>query len=104
MSETSQLGPSQDGSVLVDIGGDRGALVISAPARLAGAEIEISGTEASAPRTHVAIRERRGQGPTRYAGIFSSLTAGSYTVWGLDAEPVGTVEIVGGEITQFEWP
>ncbi len=104
MSEQSQLGPSQDGSVLVDIGGDRGALVIIATEDLAGAEIEISAVDSASARTHVAIRERRGQGSVRYAGIFPSLIEGTYTVWGLDGTQVGMVPITGGHVTEFRWP
>lgn len=42
MSEQSQLGPSYDGTVLLDIGGDVGALIIHAPESLNRVEIEIS--------------------------------------------------------------
>lgn len=42
MSEQSQLGPSYDGTVLLDIGGDIGALVIYTSVLLHQVEIEIS--------------------------------------------------------------
>ncbi len=40
--ESGQLGPSLDGTVMLDIGGDRGALIIMAPPELHLAEIELS--------------------------------------------------------------
>ena len=132
MSETSQLGPSNDGTVMIDIGGDIGALVIMTDESLLLAEIEISPEDASdashdhghdhghdhdhdhahdhahdhghAPtRTHVAVRERRGPGGVRYAAIYPNLRQGSYTVYGLDGTPRDTVEIVGGEVRQLDW-
>lgn len=103
MSEASQLGPSQDGSVLLDIGGDVGALILHTPADLLGAEIEISPDGDDARRRHVAVRERRGPGPTRYAAIYPALHAGAYTLWGLHGEPALKVDITGGAVTEIEW-
>lgn len=103
MSEQSQLGPSQDGTVLLDIGGDIGALVIHTPAALAGREIELSVVGSTMPRTHVAVRERLGQGRSRYAAIYPRLRAGRYTVWGLDDQPAGTVSITGGSVAELDW-
>lgn len=126
--ETAQLGPSYDGTVMLDIGGDRGALILMTSPELHLAEIELSlvGDEAAARpvdahehthdhgdgtahthahplRTHVAVRERRGPSGIRYAAIYPSLVEGEYTVWGLDGAPHTTVRIVGGEVTQIDW-
>ncbi len=104
MSEENQLGPSQDGSVMLDIGGDIGALILHTPAEMVGAEIEISPTGNDPHhRTHVAVRERRGNGLTRYAAIYPGLSAGSYTLWGLDGQPAMQVAITGGAITEAHW-
>lgn len=104
MSEQSQLGPSQDGSVMLDIGGDIGALILHTPAEMSGAEIEISPSGDDSHRTHVAVRERRGTGPNRYAAIYPSLSAGTYTLWGPNQEPAVQVTITGGQVTEAEWP
>lgn len=122
MTEQSQLGPSYDGTVVLDIGGDVGALILHAPESLAGAEIEISPVDhdhdhdhdydhdhdhgdghGHGPRTHVAIRERRGDSGVRFAAIYPELHAGKYTLWDVNGEPAETVSIVGGEITQIDW-
>jgi hypothetical protein len=123
MTEASQLGPSMDGTVMLDIGGDIGALIILTGEALHLAEIEISpegadarlhthahshdgGThehEHGAARTHVAVRERRGPSGVRYAAIYPGLRQGRYTVWGLDGAARDTVEIVGGEVRQVDW-
>jgi hypothetical protein len=118
--ESGQLGPSYDATVMLDIGGDRGALIIMTPPELHLAEIELSpvGAEeaderhvhehdghahAHPHRTHVAVRERRGPTGVRYAAIYPSLVEGEYTIWGLDGQPKDTVRIVGGQVTQIDW-
>lgn len=106
MSEEDQLRPTLQGSVMVDIGADRGALVISTPPEMVRHEIEISTNEAAAKREHVAVRERLGRGrPSRYAAVFPSLPAGDYTVWRDKGgnEPAASVRIVGGSVTELDW-
>ncbi|MDQ6850492.1 MAG: phospholipase [Actinomycetota bacterium] len=103
MSEQSQIGPSDDGSVVLDIGGDIGALILHAPKSLAGVEIEISPAGNDTHRSHVAIRERRGISGVRYAAIYPELRAGDYTVWDVNGEPADRVAIFGGEIAQLDW-
>jgi hypothetical protein len=101
--ELAQLGPSERGSVVLDIGGNRGSLMILAPQALAGAEIEISPVGADHARTHIAIRERRAPGGTRWAGIFPPLQEGAYTVWNLDGSAREIVTVIGGEVAQVDW-
>lgn len=105
MTEQSQLGPSDNASVMLDIGGDIGALIITTTASMLLAEIEVSHVDAdpSAHRPHVAVRERRGPAGTQYAAIYPGLRAGEYTVWGLDGQPADKVQIVGGEVAQLDW-
>lgn len=102
-TEESQLGPSQDGTVMLDIGGDVGALVIQAPPAWLGLEIELSRAGTDGHRTHVAVRERVGSGPTRYAAVYPSLYAGEYTIWGQDGRALGTVAIAGGKVAELDW-
>ncbi len=103
-SEQNQLGPSRDGSVMLDIGGDIGALVLHTSAEMLGVEIEISPTgDDTHHRTHVAVRERRGSGGTRYAAIYPALHAGSYTLWRPDGQPALEVTITGGAVAQAQW-
>ncbi|MHA6761293.1 hypothetical protein [Streptacidiphilus sp. PAMC 29251] len=99
-------GPSHQGSVMVDIGGDVGALVIHTPADLLGTEVELSPVDDGTVRTHVAVRERRGSGPVQYAAVFPSLTAGAYNIWhpAEDRHPVARVVVTGGDVTNFTWP
>ncbi|QMU77198.1 phospholipase [Streptacidiphilus sp. PB12-B1b] len=92
-----------DDSVLVDIGGDVGALVILTPPDLTGTEIALSPVDDGAARTHAAVQERSGPGAAMHAAVFPSLAAGAYTVW--DAlSPIVQVTITGGQVTRVLWP
>jgi hypothetical protein len=96
-------GPSGPGSVVLELGEGIGALVLDAPAELAGREIEIS-PSGGGHRTHSLVRERNtGQGPT-YAAVYPGLTAAAYTVWFDDDTPAGKVTVRGGQATRFRWP
>ena len=126
MTDRSHLGASQDGTVVLDIGGDVGALVLMTPPDLLGAEIEISPLDASGAdvfqqlhphvhengqthlhgnpdRTHVAVREREGPGGMRYAAIYPGLRQGRYQLWNVDGTPADIVQITGGEVAQLDW-
>lgn len=102
-AELAQLGPTTPGSVVLDIGGDIGSLMIMTNEDLAGAEIEVSPVGQDDARTHIAIRERLSPGGTRWAGIFPGLKAGEYTVWDVRGMPSDVVAIVGGHVTQLDW-
>jgi hypothetical protein len=101
MSEPS-YGPTGAGSVVLDVGGQVGALVLHTPPALAGAEIEISPRGAGGRRTHASVRERHVPGGTRYAAVYPGLAAGVYTVWAPDGSPAASVTITGGRITHHD--
>jgi hypothetical protein len=102
MSE-HRYGPTSAGTVLLDLGGETGALVLYTPENLAGAEIEISPDTPGAVRTHAAVRARPSPSGTRYAAVYEGLTAGGYTIWRDHDTPAGGVTITGGHITSFCW-
>jgi hypothetical protein len=105
--------------VVLDIGGEVGALILYAPAELSGAEIEVSGTGS---RTHSIVRERRvdqnadgrrtagrhaaPSGPGNaavYAAVYPGLPAGLYTIWRDAQTPAGTVKVEGGQVASWLW-
>ncbi|MEO6510110.1 MAG: hypothetical protein ABIO16_03900 [Nocardioides sp.] len=114
------------GSVMLDIGGDIGALVIIMPASMLGQEIEIDrvGNASSqedesshehghghghghghSHRAHVAVVDRPVPGGTQPSLVFPELTEGSYELFDKGADEVLlTADIVGGEVTFMEWP
>ena len=91
--------PAHDNLVL-DIGGDTGALVINAAADRDQAEIEISPAGSDA-RSHNVVRARAAGGGTRYAAVFPALPGGDYVVWQDTAAAAGTITIHGGQVTSF---
>lgn len=95
-------GPTERGSVVLNLGGDTGALIIYTGQDLRGREIEISRDGAS--RTHSAVRERRVQDGTFHSAVYPDLPAGRYTVWWDDGTPAGSVDVPGGAIAEFVWP
>jgi hypothetical protein len=99
------LGPSAQGSVVLDVGADIGALVLHTPPGMDGREIEISMTGSpAARRTHSQVRERRAGQRVQHAAVYPGLTAGTYTIWRDEQQPAGVVTIRGGEITTCHWP
>jgi len=104
-------GPSGEGTVVLDIGGSRGAAIVFTPGSLAGFEIEIRPAGGAWDGTHTGIRRRDLRDAVAYAGVFGSLEAGEYQLR-LRGTPVdragpGTVvalTVVGGEITEVAWP
>jgi hypothetical protein len=93
------LPPSWDGSVVLDIGGDVGALMLRVPADLNGHEVDIQPDDPGAPRTHSAVRERRLKSGALYAAIYPSLAQGSYTVVASGQR----FQITGGKITELDY-
>ena len=101
------------GPVLLDIGGDVGALVVTMPPALEGCEVEIrpAGGEPGAdhPRhghvQHVAVVPRPVAGRVRHSVVFPELVAGTYELYRRPAGPVELrVRITGGRVTDAVWP
>jgi hypothetical protein len=98
-----RYGPTNAGTVLLDLGAGIGALVLYTPGDLLGAEIEISPDTPGAPRTHAAVRARPGPSGTRFAAVYEGLAAGRYTLWAADGTPAAQVTITGGQVTSHHW-
>lgn len=105
MTEHHVNTPSRTGSVVLDLGGDIGVLILDAPASLDGREIEISrvGAAPGARRTHSMVRERITEAGITYAAVYISVRAGDYMVWRDEVTPAGTVTVRGGDISHFAW-
>lgn len=90
-------------SLVLDIGEDIGALVITTGPELAEEEIEISpGKDPDRPREHNVAHARRNHDVVMaYAAVFPSVPAGEYTVWSLDGSPYAVITVQGGQVTQL---
>jgi hypothetical protein len=96
-------GTSEMGSVVLDIGGDRGAAIVHTPPRLDGLEIEIRRRGTAWDGTHVAVRPRRIPDGVVYAALFPELRQGDYEVRVRGSVPDGTaatVSVQGGRVSQ----
>jgi hypothetical protein len=99
------MGTSEMGSVVLDIGGDCGAAIVNTPASLDGFEIEIRRPGTAWDGTHVAVRPRQIPDGVVYAALFPELAQGHYEVrirGGVPAGTVATVTVEGGRVSRAE--
>ena len=90
----------QCASVALDIGEDRGALVIYPDDRYRGLEIEISPTDEDRPRVHTGVHARDTHAGPVLTAIFGSLPTGDYVVW-TNADTAGpTVSVPAGAVAE----
>lgn len=115
--------------VVLDIGGDIGALIVYTNPEANGVEIEISPREDGqghehahhgddhthdheghldhhghhVHRSHNQVHERNFNGRVCFAAVYPELRAGEYDLWGEGPTPVDRVTIVGGQITETDW-
>jgi hypothetical protein len=99
--EHSQADHVHPEHIVLDIGGDTGALILYTPAELVGREIEVS--REGEPRTHTEVLERRINGQAVFAAVYAYLPAGHYRFWDYDDRPVTEFEIAGGQISEVDW-
>jgi hypothetical protein len=124
MEDNSHAG---QGPVLLDIGGDIGALIVTMPAELEGVEIEIrpvgydesardhvhgdshnhghSHGHEPAHLPHVAVVGRPIDDRIVYSAVYGDVRTGTYELY---VRPDGrvqlTVGVTGGEVTEASWP
>jgi hypothetical protein len=97
------------GSVLLDIGGEIGALVVTMPASMDGVEVELrphGEHEHHHHRPHVAVVPRPVQGGVVPSLVFPELTSGRYDLYekGHPDDVRLVVEVEGGRVTTRTWP
>ena len=105
---TEHLGPaSTPGSVVLDIGGSAGALVVYTDGVLAGAEIEIRPCGQPWRGVHTAVRPRHVASGVRWAGVFGSLPAGRYDLRVREGPASGrgaTAQVAAGSVSEVLLP
>ncbi len=99
------LGPGSGppDALVLDIGGDIGALILYADETCLGSEIDL--TPAGTLRSHhihTMVRRRRATNKDIVAGLYPELPEGTYTIWGReDTGEIGEVTIVGAQVSEF---
>ena len=102
-SGEARLAPSTVGSVILDVGGDIGAVIVSAVEEQCGLEIELVAPAAGVALTHTEVRERRLHEGSVYAAVFPGVPSGAYHLRDPDGR-LSPVLVRGGEITAAPWP
>jgi hypothetical protein len=100
-------GPSEAGTVVLDIGPGMGAAVILTPAHMVGLEIEYRAAGDAWQEKHMAVRERHGAGTVQYAAIFGPLPEGPYEfrVRGSRNELSAVVlHVTEASVNRQDWP
>lgn len=97
-------GPSEGpvDCVVLDIGGDIGALIVYTTESCVGMEIDL--TPAGQPRSHhvhTAVRRINMVSGQCFAGVYGDLAEGRYTVWGRSGA-LGEVEVRGGAVSTYD--
>ncbi len=92
--------------MVLDVGGERGALIVWVPPDLDGTQLEVRRQGASWRGEHTAVRPRHLRDGTCFAAVFGSLVAGRYElrVCGTETAPVIDAAVVGGSIAEASWP
>jgi hypothetical protein len=101
-----------NGPVVLDIGGDIGALIVMMPAALAGVEVEacpIAGVAfdcySGGHLPHVAVLARPAGKELQHTAVFAELQDGEYQLYLRPHGPARLSAVVhGGEVTTALWP
>ena len=97
------LPPSGPGTVVLDIGGSLGALVVHTPATLAGLEIELARRGETVQLVHTEVRERRLPGGSVHAAVFAAVPKATTRCWTRRRTPTSDVVITSGRVTELHW-
>jgi hypothetical protein len=90
-------------AVVLDLGGDVGALIIHTAADMHGTEVEISASGEDDARSHKEVLEREINGRPAYTAVFDNVREGSYTLWVDDAARERGVVVTGGAVAELHW-
>lgn len=89
--------------VVLEIGGDLGALIVYTDPEMHGVEIEISRSGEDDKRAHKDVLERSLGGRPAFSAVFDQVRAGSYTLWVADAARARDVHVSGGSVAELDW-
>lgn len=90
-------------SLVLDIGGDIGALIIYTGDDLVDAEIDLSPAEDDTARFHNMVHPRHVGAEVLFTAVYPAISAGVYTIWRDATTPQATVTIRGGEVAEYRW-
>jgi hypothetical protein len=89
--------------VVLDIGGDLGALIVHTHAGMVGVEVEISASGRDGDRSHKDVLEREIEGRPAYTAVFDKVREGGYTLWVDEVARERGVLVRGGVVAELDW-
>jgi hypothetical protein len=90
-------------AVVLDLGGDLGALILYTDPSMLGVEVEISACEEDDRRSHKEVLEREINGVPVYSAVFDKVRAGRHTLWLHDIPRERGVVVSGGTVAEVDW-
>jgi len=88
--------------VVLDIGGELGALIVHTDPDMHGVEIEISPSADQRRRSHKQVLERTIGDHPAFTAVFDALPAGRYTLW-VDGKPrAHRVPVQAGAVAELD--
>jgi len=85
-------------AVVLDIGGDIGAVIVYLGDQPVGPELDIRPTGDDLGRFHTGVHDRVIVGVTTRVAVFPEVRAATYELLDRDGEPFAVLEAVGGEV------
>ena len=103
--EGEQARPTDGASVVIEIGGPIGAVVVHLPSAMDGDEIEIWSADGTGPLTHALVRRRHMGQRCRFAAVFPAVEAGDYTLRSVRDRTAAPrrVTVLGGQVAAADW-
>jgi hypothetical protein len=100
-----QARPTNGASVVMEIGGAIGAVVVHMPGGMEGDEIEVWPADGTGPLTHALVRRRHVGQRCRFAAVFPALEAGDYILRSVRdrAATPRKVTVLGGQVASADW-
>jgi hypothetical protein len=89
--------------VVLDIGGDLGALIVYTDAAMHGSEVEISPAADDSSRSHKDVLARGEGGKVAFTAVFDRLPEGLYTLWTEGVARARGVEVSAGTVAELDW-
>ena len=100
--------PPPDASALVlDIGGDVGAVVVDVPSMPVSGELHAQPVDVADPaahRFHTGVHLRWAGEAAANVAVFPAVRAGAYELLGADGTPVRRIVVCGGQVTRVRLP
>ena len=94
--------PSAGSSVVLDIGGDSGAVVVYLPAVPRGGELEMRPAGDPTGRFHTGVHLRTVGGARIPVAVFPTVRAGRYELLDDRLAPIASLSVKGGEVTDLD--